>query len=56
MQKRAARISKYKMINFDDNTNENKTELNPKRGYIPNHLYRLLIIEVLDQEKQNINI
>ena len=56
MQKRADRISKYKMINFDDNTNENKTELNPKRAYISNHLYRLLIIEVLDQEKQNINI
>ena len=25
MQNRAARISKYKMLNFDDVTNENKT-------------------------------
>ena len=32
------------MINFDDYTNENKTEHNPKCPYIPNHLYRILII------------
>ena len=32
------------MINFNDNTNENKTELNPKWPYIPDH-----------SELQNIN-
>ena len=32
------------MINFDDYTNENKTEHNLKWPYIPDHLYRLLII------------
>ena len=38
------------MINFDDHTNENKTEHNSKWPYIPDHPYRILII--LDQEKQ----
>ena len=37
MQNRAARISKYKMINFDDFTNENKTEHNPKWPSIHDH-------------------
>ena len=32
------------MINFDDYTNENKTEHNSRRLYIPNHRYRILII------------
>ena len=32
------------MINFGDCTNENKTEYNPKWPYIPDHLYRLVII------------
>ena len=32
------------MINFDDYTNENKTEDNPNWPYIPDHLYRILII------------
>ena len=32
------------MINFDDCTNENKTEHNSKWPYIPNHPYRILII------------
>ena len=44
MQNRAARISKYKMINFDDITNENKTGHNLKWPYIPDHLYRILVI------------
>ena len=44
MQNRAARISKYKMVNFDDITNENKTEHNLKWPYIPDHLYRILVI------------
>ena len=30
------------MINFDDYTNENKTEHSPKRPYIPDHPYRIL--------------
>ena len=41
MQNRAARTSKYKMINFDDINNKNKTEHNPKWSYIPNHPYRI---------------
>ena len=32
------------MINFDDYTNENKIEHNPKWLYIPDHPYRILII------------
>ena len=31
------------MINFDDHTNENKTEHNSKWSYIPDHPYRILI-------------
>ena len=31
------------MINFDDYINENKTQLNSKWPYIPDHLYRILI-------------
>ena len=32
------------MINFDDYANENKTEHNSKRPYIPDNPYRILII------------
>ena len=32
------------MINFDDYTNENKTEHNLNCPYIPDQLYRILII------------
>ena len=32
------------MINFDDYVNENKTEHNKNRSYIPDHPYRILII------------
>ena len=32
------------MINFDDYTNENKTNNNSKWLYIPDHPYRILII------------
>ena len=32
------------MINFDDYANENKTEHNLKRPYIPDHPYKILII------------
>ena len=31
------------MINFDDYTNENKTQHNPKWPYISDHPYRILI-------------
>ena len=31
------------MINFDDYTNENKTEHNPKWPYIPDHSWRILM-------------
>ena len=44
MQNRAAKLSKYKMINCDDITNGNKTEQNLKRPYISDHPYRVLII------------
>ena len=40
------------MINFDDYTNENIIEHNSKWPYTPDHPYRILIIVVLDQEKQ----
>ena len=32
------------MINFDDFINENKTEHNLKWPYIPDHLYKILIV------------
>ena len=32
------------MINFDDYTNENKTERNLEWPYIPDHPYSILII------------
>ena len=32
------------MISFDNCTNKNKTEHNSKQSYIPDHLYRILII------------
>ena len=34
----------YKMINFDEYTNENKKEHNLNWPYIPDHPYRILII------------
>ena len=34
----------YKIINFDDYTNENKTEHNPKWSCIPDHSCRILIV------------
>ena len=44
MQNRAATISKCKMINLDDVTNENKRKNNSKVPYIPGHPYRILKI------------
>ena len=41
------------MINFDDYTNENKIEHNSNWPYIPNHLYRILIVGGSGSEKTN---
>ena len=41
------------MINFDDYTNENKTEHNSKWPYIPDHPYRILIADGSGSEKTN---
>ena len=41
------------MINFDDFTNENKTEHNLKWPYIPDHPYRILIIDGSGSGKTN---
>ena len=41
------------MINFDDYINENKSEHNPKWQYIPDHPYRILIIEGSGSGKTN---
>ena len=41
------------MINFDDYTNENKTEHNLKWSYIPDHPYRILIIRGSGSGKAN---
>ena len=54
MQNRAARTSKYKMINFDDYTNENKAEHNPKWPYILDHPYQILIIGGSGSGKTNV--
>ena len=41
------------MVNFDNYTNENKTEHNLKWPYIPDHSYRILIIGGLGSGKAN---
>ena len=41
------------MINFDDYTNENKTQHNPKWPYIPDHPCRILIIGGSRSRKTN---
>ena len=43
----------YKMINFDDYTNENIIEHNPNWPYIPDHPYRILIIGSSGSGKTN---
>ena len=43
----------YKMINFDDYTNENIIEHNPKWPYIPDHPRRILIIGSSGSGKTN---
>ena len=42
------------MINFDNYTNENKTEHNPKCPYIPDHPYRILITRGSGSGKTNV--
>ena len=42
------------MINFDEYTNENKTEHNSKWPYIPDHPYRILIVGSPGYKKTNI--
>ena len=41
------------MINFDNYTNENRTETNSKWPHIPDHLYRILIIGGSGSRKTN---
>ena len=41
------------MINFDDYTNENKSEHNLKWPYVPDHPYRIFIIEGSGSGKTN---
>ena len=41
------------MINFDDYTNENKTEHNFKKPYILDHPYRILVIRGSESGKTN---
>ena len=41
------------MINFDDYTNENKTEHNLRWPYILDHPYRILIVGGSGSEKTN---
>ena len=53
MQNRVARISKYEIVNVYDYNNENKTEDNPKWLYIPDYLYRILIIGASRSGKTN---
>ena len=43
----------YKMINFEDFTNENIIEQSPKWPYIPDHPYRILIIGSSGSGKTN---
>ena len=47
-------IKQYKIINFDDYTNENKIEHNPKWSYIPDNPCRLLIIGDSVSGKRNV--
>ena len=42
------------MTNFDDYANENKTKHNLEWQYIPNHLYRILIIGGSGSGKTNV--
>ena len=41
------------MINFDNYTNENETEHNSNWSYVPDHLYRILIVGASGSGKTN---
>ena len=56
MQNRIATISDNKMINFDGILVKNKAEHNPNWPYIPNHLYRILIIGCSGSGKTNASL
>ena len=45
-------INDPKNVNFDDVTKENIKENNPNWPEVLDHPYRILIVEVLDLEKQ----
>ena len=51
---RDAKQSKYKMINFDNYTNENKTEHNSDWPYILDHPYRILTVVDAGSAKTNV--
>ena len=42
------------MIHFDNYTNENNTEHNPKGPYAPGHPYRILTVGGSGSEKTNV--
>ena len=46
--------NKYKMINFDNYVNENKTKHNKNWSYIPDHPYRILVIGGSGSGKTNL--
>ena len=48
-----AKLKKYKMINFDDYTNENKIEHSSKWPYTPDHSYTILTVEGSRSGKTN---
>ena len=43
----------HKMINLDSITNENNKEHNEKWSYIPDHLYRIIIVGCSGSGKTN---
>ena len=53
IKQRVIKQSKYKMIHFDDYTNENKIEHNSKWSYIPDHPYRILIVGGSESKRTN---
>ena len=53
MQNRVAKISKCKMISFDDVTNDNKAQNNSYWPLILDHPYRILIIGESGSGKTN---
>ena len=44
------------MINFDNYTNENKTEHNPNWPYIPDHPYGIVIVGALEKTNALLNL